>query len=92
MLFNSWAHSSDEDEPAFIIDDKGFHVTTRDGGYTVPYLVKDDTIEIFEYGGGPNGMETSQGVITKLTNDSLIIFFFTGGDNKERYVKYKKED
>ncbi|NQX96991.1 MAG: hypothetical protein HRT73_03805 [Flavobacteriales bacterium] len=92
MLFNNWAHSSDDEEPAFKMDAKGFHVITRDGGYTIPYLVKDDTIEVFEYHGGPNGMETSQGVITKLTNDSLIISFFTGGDNVERYVNFKEED
>ncbi|MCB9334937.1 MAG: hypothetical protein H6586_02235 [Flavobacteriales bacterium] len=92
MFFNSWAFSSDNDEPAFKIDSQGFHVITKDGGYTIPYLIKKDTIEIFEYHGGPNGMETSKGVITKLTNDSLVISFFTGGDNIERYVKFNSED
>lgn len=92
LLFNSWAHSSIDENPAFRIDGDGFHVGTKDGGYTEEYLIKHDTIEIFEYHGGPNGMETSKGVITKLTNDSLIISFFTGGDNIERYVKYKEKN
>lgn len=89
-LFNYWAHSFDDEYPAFNINEQGFHVHPIDGGYTIPFIIKHDTIEIFEYHGGPNGMETSQGVIIKLTEDSLVIYFYTGGESIDRYVKYKE--
>ncbi len=89
-LFNYWTHSSDDESPAFNIDEMGFHVHTRVGGHSIPYLIKHDTIEVFEYHGGPNGMETSQGIIIKLTEDSLVVSFYTGGESVDRYVKYKE--
>jgi hypothetical protein len=91
MLFNYWAHS-DDGVFAFRINKTGFYIGAIGELSSIPYLIQNDTIEVFEYHGGPNGMETSKGVITKLTNDSLVISFFTGGSSIGRYVKFKTSD
>jgi hypothetical protein len=91
LLYQSWAHDSSDYEYAFRIDENGFHQgSSRSGYYTVPFIIKFDSIEVFEYLGGPNGSTTSQGVITKLTKDSLVISYYTGGNSIGRYVKHKE--
>lgn len=81
LLFKSWAHNLEDDKPAFEIDNKAFRIFN---GGTFPFILHNDTIEIFEY----HHDETSKGVITKLTADSLIIRWTTGDENK--YVPYKE--
>lgn len=91
LLFQSWAHDLSDSEYAFRIDESGFHQgSSRSEYYTVPYVIKFDSLEVFEYMGGPNGSVTSRGVITKLTKDSLVISYFTGGNSIGRYVKFKE--
>ncbi len=49
---------------------------------SVPYVIRQDTIEVMEYHDG----RTSKGRITQLTQDSLKIQWDTGDEND--YVRH----
>lgn len=80
LLFTSWHHRSTDARPAFTMDSMFFSVDHGDTIITAPFILRGDSIEIFEYHDG----ESSAGIITKLTKDSLVIKWTTGDVN--RYV------
>jgi hypothetical protein len=82
LLFKSWTWSyGDKSKPAFTIDKSVFKADSSRFKYTIT----NDSIRIFtnaEYGDG-----IDRGIITKLTEDSLVINWSTGDIN--RYVPIK---
>lgn len=80
LLSGSWYHRSTDARPAFTIDSEFFSIDYGDTIVKVPFILRGDSIEIFERHDG----ETSTGIITKLTKASLVIKWTTGDVN--RYV------
>ncbi len=85
LLFHPWAHEATNASYAMKFDKVLCRINYGDSVVSVPYILKRDSIEIFEYHDGL----TSKGIIRKLTEDSLIVSWETGDENN--YVRYREE-
>lgn len=82
LLFGIWTYDPKGPHADFHLSRKSFYVVDYDGNGEMPYLIHKDSIKVFY-----NDF-TSVGIITYVTNDSLIIDWDNSGNMY--YTKWKE--